>query len=73
LPDVYDKEGVYIVYKSNLRPDDYELKIYNFNGNLVKQFKSTAQNKVDAISIDDLPYGCYTLVFEDIRYNYGLH
>jgi len=72
LPDIYDKDNFQIRYRSNLRPADYELKIYNFDGDVVKTFKATAQNTTYNISLDDLPHGCYTLVLEDTRHNYGL-
>ena len=72
LPDIYDKDNFVIRYRSNNYPSNYVLQIYNFAGNQVKTFTATAQNTTYNISLNDLPYGCYTFKFEALGHNYGL-
>ncbi len=72
IPDTYNKDNCVIRYRSNLRPNDYVLKIYDFKNEVVKTYQAIGANSTSNIELKDLPNGCYRLEFEDTRYYYGL-
>ena len=72
IPDTYNKDNCVIRYRSNLRPNDYVLKIYDFQNEVVKTYQAIGANSTSNIELKDLPNGCYRLEFEDTRYYYGL-
>ena len=70
LPDLYNASPVVQVI-TNKRPTDFELKIYDTEGNIVYEKTGFKAEHLHDLEIN-LPKGCYNLVFTD-DYEYGLY
>ncbi|MDR0927382.1 MAG: DUF3244 domain-containing protein [Ignavibacteria bacterium] len=67
LPDVYDKNNFVLKYRTNKRPSEYTVRIYDYNNNVVKQITGAQGNADYELKINDLSNGCYRFEIEDIK------